>query len=189
MKRYQYIILVCLTSYFSTSVCANPARMVRRGAIQREALHEAMAMCPEFINHKRKAEYVNNYKALLAPAYSARDPNRKSYEPNYIPSPEEKNAMAIELCGGHVTNPSAERQATMMVESESPLEISTLNEEDLNFRAPGVSDFKENFLPGSYFFFFFGTVCGMLTVFVYFQATGIARNQVPAHKSLRRPEL
>lgn len=188
MKHYQCFLL-CLTSFFATYVSANSERRVRQGVLQRESLQEAISMCPEFINRARKAELKSRFNALLAPAYNAKDPNRKSYGANYIPSPEERSAMAIEMCGGHVTNPSAERQATMMIESESPLEISSLNEEDLNFRAPGVSDFKENFLPGSYFFFFFGTVCGMLTVFVYFRATEIARNQIPAHKSLRRPEL
>lgn len=188
MKHYQCFLL-CLTSFFATYVSANSERRVRQGVLQRESLQEAISMCPEFINRARKAELKSRFNALLAPAYNAKDPNRKSYGANYIPSPEERSAMAIEMCGGHVTNPSAERQATATIESESPIEVSTFTEDDLNFRARGVGDFKETFRQGDYSFFFLGTVCGMLVVFVYFHATGLATKQNFPPKTLRRPEL
>jgi len=191
MKLYQSIILVFFTSYSINYVFAtSPARMVREGAIRKAALHEAINMCPNFIDHKRKAELIQEIKRLLAPAYSAHDPNRKSYDVNYIPSTEERNAKAAELCHGDDTSPFTESQATTIIESDSPTEVLTLNEDQLHLDAQEKSrEFKEVFNPGKYFFFLFGTVCGMLTVFVYFHVTGLVSKQFSAPNPLRRPEL
>lgn len=157
----------------------------------RAALKEAEGLCPKFLDHKRKAEYVARIKKLLQPAYTSSDPYRKSYDPDYAPSDEERRAKAVELCHGHgqaysfaitpveTTMESTDKQDSLLEdEGEGELYVH----QDTSY-TPSVTDSTK------YFFFVFGTVFGMLLCFIYLHVKDSSAVQVATHRSLRRPEL
>jgi len=157
----------------------------------RAALKEAADLCPKFIDHKRKSEYAARIKKLLQPAYTSSDPYRTSYEPNYIPSDEERRAKAVELCRGHgqaysfaitpveTTMESTDTQDSLL-EDEGEGELYVHQDTS---HTPLVTDSTK------YFFFLFGTVFGMLLCFIYLHVKDSSAVQVATNKSLRRPEL
>jgi len=188
MGLYRCIVLLFITSFFVYFVLASPAVMVLEGAMRKAALQDAIRMCPEFINKNRKKEIARGIQKLLAPAYVASDPNRRTYQIDYIPTEEERIAKAVELCAGHGQIPYAETQAAKNLEGVSQIEEEG-QEDRLNLDAQDIESFQRTQGLGKYFLFIFGAVCGMLVVFVYFHVKEMSPAQICTNKVLRRPEL
>lgn len=190
MKLNQTRTLSYFTFYILciSYVSCNKAHLVRQGAITKAALHEAISLCPKFIDGKRKAEYIRNINDMFKPAFTASDPNRKLYEPDYIPSTEERREMAVKLCQGH-GNANSFRNVPDETSLEPITAQKTLIKDEDELYAHQDAMISPLFLDSKYFIFLFGTVFGMLLVFIYFHVKDSSVVRVSSKKSLRRPEL
>jgi len=187
MMLRRCVVIALVTLHLACLTSANKERMVKAGVITKAAFPDALKLCPERWNKKRKAEIVQSIRNLMKPAFVASDPNRNSYGADYVPTEEEVRAKSYELCQLNVPIPSvsAGDQSSETESLEEFPEPGYLEDTQLSLKRNEYGFFEA----GSYGLFFFGTAVGMLMVFIYFHARGNLSAQSPVPKSLRRPEL
>jgi hypothetical protein len=175
-----YLIVSCAV----VSVLASPASMVQEGMVLGEALSEAKRLCPEkLVGHNSVKQLKLKIRDLMAPTLSSKDPLRKSYKLQ-VPGKERVSRRVNKLCGFQENYEVIHEIKPAVEEAENVEENMSIESEANGFL---LSDDYSNYR--SLFFFFFGMVCGMFSVFAYFSFHNNKAALVNSNKSLRRPEL